>query len=74
MPEFEPATWYSVTVRCNTEHNGPADAPPCTNYAREWEVNPVYSNAGQPNIQCGPCGKKVEILSAVRLDPQPEES
>lgn len=72
---FEPATWYSVMVRCNTAGDGTPDNPPCPNYLRdprEWEVAEVYSNAGQPVIQDGRCGQLVEIVSATKLDPQPE--
>ncbi|MCX4911926.1 hypothetical protein [Streptomyces sp. NBC_00878] len=80
MPDivFEPATYYDVTVRCNTQSmptpGDPDNPQPCPNYQRDWEVPEVYSNAGQPNIQCGPCGKKVEILAATKMDPQPEVS
>jgi hypothetical protein len=34
----------------------------------------VYSNAGTIRMICGVCGKDRKILSAVRLDPQPEMS
>jgi len=75
---FEAATYYDVTVRCNTSQvNNPSDPgnpQPCPNYEREWVVFEVYSNAGQPNIQCGPCQQRVEILAATKMDPQPEVS
>jgi hypothetical protein len=71
---YEPATYYTVMVRCNTAGDGTEAHPPCVNYQREWEVTEVYSNAGQPVIQCGPCQNLVEILSAVKMDPQPEVS
>jgi hypothetical protein len=76
---MEPATWYSVTVRCETAQVKNPDDPdgdpiPCVNYQREWEVSPVYSNAGHTNVQCGPCQQNTEMLSATKLDPQPEVS
>jgi len=80
MPDitFEPATYYNVTVRCNTQavanHDDPDNPKPCPNYQRQWVVHEVYSNAGQPNIQCGPCQQDVEMLAAEKMDPQPEVS
>ena len=75
---FEPATYYNVTVTCHTasmkDPEDPGNTKPCPNYEREWVVHEVYSNAGQPNIQCGPCQQKVEMLAAEKMDPQPEVS
>ncbi|MGW5696051.1 hypothetical protein ACWEWX_35580 [Streptomyces asiaticus] len=75
---YEPATYYNLTVRCNTAQvphpTNPDEPEPCVNYGREWDVTEVYSNAGQPVVQCGPCQQIVEILSATKMDPQPEVS
>lgn len=78
MPEFEPFTYYNVVVRCNTadgvRDTSTQEVGPCPNYLREWPINEVYSNAGQPVIQDIMCDRLVEILSGVKMDPQPEIS
>lgn len=75
---LEPWTFYNVTVRCNTaemtNRDDPNNPKPCDNYLREWPITQVYSNAGDPGIQCGLCEQRVEILSAEKMDPQPEVS
>ena len=72
MPTYEPQTWYALTVRCNTAGDGTDEHPPCINYLREWEVNPVYSPTGSGvNVVCAPCSQQVEVLTAVKLVPQP---
>lgn len=66
--EFEPSKWYAVTVRDDTEG--------CSNAGREFEVNPLYSNAGTAtvHVECGLCRQDMTIVSATLLDPQPEMS
>ncbi|MEW2402120.1 hypothetical protein [Streptomyces sp. NPDC046862] len=75
---IEPGTYYDVTVRCNTRtlpnQQGQGDPQPCPNYERVWDVTEVYSNAGQLRVQCGLCQKDTEILTATKMDPQPEVS
>jgi hypothetical protein len=61
---FEAATWYAATARDNNEA--------CGNAGREFEVNPLYSNGGTPQVDCGLCGQPMEILAATLLEPQPE--
>jgi hypothetical protein len=67
---FEPATWYSVETVCLTQNRG--DGAPCPNLNVTATDPMVYSNAGKPIIVCGLCGKNRTILSATKLDPQPE--
>jgi hypothetical protein len=62
--ELEPAKWYSVTARDDTEG--------CPNEGQQFEVNPLYSNAGTAHVECGLCRQDMTILSATLLDPQPE--
>jgi cytoskeletal protein RodZ len=69
---FEPATWYEVETVCLTADKG--DGEPCPNLNTTATDSPVYSNAGKPIIVCGLCGKTRTILSATKLDPQPEMS
>ncbi|EFL29397.1 hypothetical protein SSOG_09111 [Streptomyces himastatinicus ATCC 53653] len=75
---FEPSTFYNLVVRCNTADMSkppqPDNPEPCPHYGKERQVDEVYSNAGQPVVQCWPCGKNAEILSAEKMDPQPEVS
>ncbi|MER6531147.1 hypothetical protein [Streptomyces sp. NPDC001508] len=62
---FEPAKYYSVTARDNN--------PACRNFEDVFDVPYFYSNAGSNcSVQCGVCGQRMEILTAVLLDPQPE--
>ncbi|MFJ5176727.1 hypothetical protein ACIP68_23180 [Streptomyces griseoviridis] len=62
---FDPQTWYSATVRDNNEE--------CRNYLKTFTIGQLYSNDGHyVLVQCGVCGDPMEILTAVRLDPQPE--
>ncbi|MGW1134548.1 hypothetical protein [Streptomyces griseoluteus] len=63
---FDPATFYDITVR--------DDNAACINYEQTFDVSCVYSNAGVPRVQCGRCGKPMTIIAATRLDPQPEMS
>ena len=67
---FEPATWYEVTTVCLTQDKGNGQS--CPNLNVTATDSPIYSNAGQPVIVCGVCGQPRTILSATRLDPQPE--
>lgn len=69
ITQFEPAKYYEVTARDNN--------PDCPNYFEDsgeiFTVPEFYSNAGTNcYVQCGRCGKHMEILTAVLLDPQPE--
>ncbi|MEU3252875.1 hypothetical protein [Streptomyces sp. NPDC006997] len=70
ITEFEPYTYYAVTAQDNN--------PDCVNYingpdGKVWEVPEFYSNAGTNcSVTCGRCGQRMEILTAVRLDPQPD--
>lgn len=72
LTEFEPYTYYSVTAQDNN--------PNCVNWidgpdGKIWEIPEFYSNAGTNCfVQCGRCEQYMEILTAVRLDPQPEPS
>jgi hypothetical protein len=63
---IEPAMYYDVTVRDDTET--------CENFGKTFEVNPCYSNGGTFNIECGLCKQPMTIVSATLLDPQPEVS
>jgi hypothetical protein len=63
-PVFEPALWYAVVARDDNET--------CTNFGKEFEVNPCYSNGGIVVIECGLCRQHMTLVSAVLLDPQPE--
>lgn len=67
---FEPATYYSVDTVCLTQNRGDGTACPNLNVTATDPM--VYSNAGKPIIVCGLCGKNRTILSATKLDPQPE--
>lgn len=62
---FEAAKWYAATARDNNEA--------CENAGREFDVNPLYSNAGtNVQVDCGLCGQPMEIVKADLLEPQPE--
>jgi hypothetical protein len=64
---FQPALYYAVTVRDNNEA--------CRNYEQTFEVAEFYSNDGvHCYVTCGICRQRMEILTAVLLDPQPEVS
>ena len=66
ITELEPDTWYKVTCRCNTET--------CVNGRNQtvFTIDPFYSNNGTYiPVQCGLCGQLMELLTAVKLDPQP---
>lgn len=63
---FEPATWYEVESVCLTAT--------CPNLNTTTIEPLVYSNAGTVRMVCGLCGKDRVILSATKLDPQPEVS
>ena len=62
----EPATWYEVTSVCTTAT--------CPNLNTTTTEPLVYSNAGTIRMVCGRCGKDRPIISATKLDPQPEMS
>jgi hypothetical protein len=63
--EFEPAMWYDATTQCLT--------PTCPNLDKIWDINPLYSNAGNDvRVVCGLCSNDMTILTATLLDPQPE--
>ena len=65
ITELEPATWYKATARCNTET--------CDYFHSIQTFGRFYSNNGTYlAIQCYPCRQDMEILTAVKLDPQPE--
>lgn len=61
---LEPATYYDATA---LDEN-----PACVNYGRTFQINPMYSNAGTVVPQCGICRHGMRLVSATRLDPQPE--
>nr|WSZ21131.1 hypothetical protein OH837_49275 [Streptomyces canus] len=63
---YQPATWYSVESVCTTEA--------CPNLNTTTVEPMVYSNAGTIIMVCGLCGHRRPILSATKLDPQPEMS
>jgi len=64
---FNPATWYAITARDNNQE--------CENSGQTFDVPLFYSNAGTNCfVTCGKCGKRMEILTASALDPQPEMS
>lgn len=69
---FEPGMYYAVESVCVTEDTGNGD--PCPNLNTTTIEPMVYSNAGNVIMVCGLCGKKRPILSATKLDPQPEVS
>lgn len=62
----DPATWYTVESACVTDT--------CTNLNTTTTESMVYSNAGTIRMICGVCGKDRKILSAAKMDPQPEMS
>lgn len=65
----DPATWYQVESVCTT-----ATCPNLNHATTEPEV---YSNGGGVQgfgLVCGVCGKRRQVLAAVKLDPQPEMS
>ena len=65
ITELEPHTWYKATARCNTET--------CVNYQKVFTLERFYSSNGTyMPIQCYPCQQLMELLTAVKLDPQPE--
>ncbi|WP_406515591.1 hypothetical protein OH809_25010 [Streptomyces sp. NBC_00873] len=62
---FEPGKFYDAVAQCITET--------CENYGEPpFDVPELYSNAGMPSIQCGLCQQRMEIVSAILIDPQPE--
>lgn len=64
---FEPALYYEVTARDNTEA--------CRNYQQVFTIAEFYSNDGvHCYVTCGVCRQRMEILTATLLDPQPEVS
>jgi hypothetical protein len=64
---FLPALYYEVTARDNNEA--------CVNYQQVFTVAEFYSNSGTNcYVTCGKCRQRMEILTAVLLDPQPEVS
>lgn len=68
---LEPATWYWMKAVCRTAAT--ADGEPCVQYDLALEFPQEYSNGGHDaRIVCAPCGRDMEIVEAVRLDPQPE--
>lgn len=69
---FEPATWYSIENVCLTQDMG--GGRPCPHLNVPYTDPTVYSNGGQPYIQCWPCNQMRVFLSATKLDPQPEMS
>lgn len=62
-PVLEPATWYAATAR--------DDNPDCINAGKIFDCE-IYSNAGVARVVCGICGQDMRILTAIRMDPQPE--
>lgn len=67
---FEPGMFYAVESVCTTQDTG--DGTPCPNLNTTTTEPEIYSNAGNVIMICGLCGKQRPILSAVKLDPQPE--
>lgn len=67
---FEPGMFYAVESVCTTEDTG--DGTPCPNLNTTTTEPEIYSNAGNVIMICGLCGKQRPILSAVKLDPQPD--
>ena len=64
---FQPSLYYEVTARANN--------PDCRTYEQTFPVPEFYSNDGvHCYVQCGVCRQRMEILTAVLLDPQPEVS
>lgn len=64
---FLPSLYYAVTARDNNED--------CRNTGQTFEAAEFYSNNGTNcYVTCGVCGQRMEILTAVLLDPQPEVS
>lgn len=62
-PVLDPATWYAATAR--------DDNPNCVNAGKVFACD-IYSNAGIARVVCGLCSQDMRILTAVRLEPQPE--
>jgi hypothetical protein len=60
----EPGTWYEVESVCVTAT--------CPNLNTTTTEPMVYSNAGTIRMVCGVCGQYRPVLSATKLDPQPE--
>lgn len=61
---LEADTWYEVTARDNN--------PDCRNYEKTFDFKQFYSNDGiHYSVVCGICGQEMEILTAIKLDPQP---
>ncbi|MFF1600838.1 hypothetical protein ACFVYV_25570 [Streptomyces mirabilis] len=75
---LEPNTYYDLTVTCNTSGTEATEetegTDPCPNFGRVWEAKLVYSNSGEPFVTCGRCSRPVQIMDAVKCDPQPEIS
>ncbi|MFG2408738.1 hypothetical protein ACGFR8_31230 [Streptomyces brevispora] len=64
---FEPNTFYDLTVTCHVTG--------CRNNGRIWGCGQVYSNLdGTPDVTDGRCGQPIEILTALKTDPQPSVS
>lgn len=69
---WEPQTWYAATYACLTEG--------CINQNQVRSVDMLWSNNGDPkyirivDAADGACGKDCAILTATKLDPQPEVS
>lgn len=67
---WEPQTWYAITYACLT--------PGCVNENVVKSYSPLYSNNGDPkyirvvDAADGACGRDCAILTADKLDPQPE--
>jgi hypothetical protein len=62
---LEPATFYAVTAKDDTTD--------CPNFGQLLDVPELYSNAGHDAaVICGLCHAQLRIVSATRLDPQPE--
>lgn len=63
---FQPALYYDVVARDDNAN--------CTNFDKEFHVDPCYSNGGLVTVQCGLCRQNMTLVSATLLDPQPEVS
>ncbi|MGA5009085.1 hypothetical protein ACPCDX_29355 [Streptomyces koyangensis] len=66
--DWEPATWYSITYACRNAG--------CANRYKVYSAPEFYSNNGLPayiQVIDSTCGKRSTILTATKLDPQPEE-
>lgn len=60
---LEPSTFYTYTVTCVTEG--------CPSEGGTFTPTGDSNEDCDPRIYCGNCGQRMQILSFVKLDPQP---